>query len=59
MKTISFPDLDLPKELERSIKDLGFEEPTPIQALSIPMLREGVDVIGQAHTGTGKTAAFG
>ena len=40
MKTISFPDLDLPKERERTKKDLGFEEPTPIQALSIPMLRE-------------------
>ncbi len=59
MKTLSFPDLGLSKELARAITDLGFEEPTPIQALAIPMMREGRDVIGQAHTGTGKTAAYG
>lgn len=59
MKTISFPDLELSKELEKAITDLGFEEPTPIQALAIPMLIEGHDVIGQAHTGSGKTAAYG
>jgi ATP-dependent RNA helicase DeaD len=59
MKTVSFPDLDLSKELVRAITDLGFEEPTPIQALAIPMMKEGRDVIGQAHTGTGKTAAYG
>jgi ATP-dependent RNA helicase DeaD len=59
MKTISFPDLELSKELEKAITDLGFEEPTPIQALAIPMMKEGRDVIGQAHTGSGKTAAYG
>ena len=59
MKTISFPDLELSKELEKAIIDLGFEEPTPIQALAIPMMKEGHDVIGQAHTGSGKTAAYG
>jgi len=59
MKTASFSDLALSHELARAISDLGFEEPTPIQALSIPVIRSGKDVIGQAHTGTGKTAAYG
>ncbi len=59
MKTISFNDLAMPEPLERAVKDLGFEEPTPIQSLSIPVIRDGRDMIGQAHTGTGKTAAYG
>jgi ATP-dependent RNA helicase DeaD len=59
MKTISFNDLAMPEPLERAVKDLGFEEPTPIQSLSIPVVRDGRDMIGQAHTGTGKTAAYG
>lgn len=59
MKTISFADLDVPEPLLRAIRDLGFEEPTPIQSLAIPVIREGHDMVGQAHTGTGKTAAFG
>ncbi len=59
MKTLSFEDLALSEELQRAIRDLGFEEPTPIQSLSIPPVRDGRDVIGQAHTGTGKTAAYG
>jgi ATP-dependent RNA helicase DeaD len=58
-KTASFADLALTHEVQRAIGDLGFEEPTPIQSLSIPVIRSGKDVIGQAHTGTGKTAAFG
>ncbi|WP_406657421.1 DEAD/DEAH box helicase [Methanolobus sp. ZRKC2] len=45
--------------MEKGIEDLGFEEPTPIQAQAIPYIMEGRDVIGQAQTGTGKTAAFG
>jgi len=57
--TLSFDDLSLTDEVRRAIKDMGFEEPTPIQALAIPPLMEGKDVIGQAYTGTGKTAAFG
>ncbi|NTV00871.1 MAG: DEAD/DEAH box helicase [Methanoregulaceae archaeon] len=59
MKVISFVDLGLPDPIQKAIKDLGFEEPTPIQSLAIPLLRDGRDVIGQAHTGTGKTAAYG
>jgi ATP-dependent RNA helicase DeaD len=59
MKTISFVDLDLPDPLMRAILDLGFEEPTPIQSLAIPVIRERHDMVGQAHTGTGKTAAYG
>ncbi|MDD1658466.1 MAG: DEAD/DEAH box helicase, partial [Methanomicrobiales archaeon] len=59
MKTTSFDELSLPPELRRAVQDMGFEEPTPIQALAIPAIREGNDVIGQAHTGTGKTAAYG
>ncbi|MCQ8894796.1 MAG: DEAD/DEAH box helicase [Methanolinea sp.] len=59
MKTISFADLGLPEPILHAVRDLGFEEPTPIQALAIPVIRDGRDVVGQAHTGTGKTAAFG
>jgi ATP-dependent RNA helicase DeaD len=57
--TPSFADLRLSPELQKAIRDMGFEEPTPIQSLAIPPIREGKDVIGQAYTGTGKTAAFG
>ena len=59
MKVLSFDDLGLPDSIKKAVKDLGFEEPTPIQSLAIPLLRDGRDVIGQAHTGTGKTAAYG
>ncbi len=59
MKTISFVDLDLPEPLMRAVLDQGFEEPTPIQSLAIPVVRERHDMVGQAHTGTGKTAAYG
>jgi ATP-dependent RNA helicase DeaD len=55
----SFLDLELSPELQKAIRDMGFEEPTPIQLLAIPPIRQGKDVIGQAYTGTGKTAAFG
>jgi len=56
--TPMFKDLALRKELIRAIEDLGYERPTPIQAQSIPVLLSGQDIIGQAQTGTGKTAAF-
>ena len=54
-----FNDLNLSKEIQMAIEDMGFEETTTIQAQSIPYMLEGRDVIGQAPTGTGKTAAFG
>lgn len=59
MPQIKFEDLKLSKELLRAINDMGFEEATPIQAQTIPNILGGEDVIGQAQTGTGKTAAFG
>jgi ATP-dependent RNA helicase DeaD len=55
----AFPDLGLKPELQLALDELGYEEPTPIQAQAIPELLAGHDVIGQAQTGTGKTAAFG
>ena len=59
MQTQSFKDLPLSREIQRSIEELGFESLFPIQAQAIIPLLEGKDVIGQAQTGTGKTAAFG
>ena len=55
---MTFSDLDLRPELARTVADLGYEAPTPIQAAMIPVLLEGRDAIGQARTGTGKTASF-
>jgi ATP-dependent RNA helicase DeaD len=55
----SFSDLGLSEEILRTLVELGYEEPTPIQEQAIPELLAGHDVIGQAQTGTGKTAAFG
>src|SRR5918995_5314315 len=55
----TFRDLGLSKALLQTLEELGYEEPTPIQAQAIPELLGGHDVIGQAQTGTGKTAAFG
>lgn len=57
MKT--FFDFELHHSLTRAISDMGFEEATPIQAQVIPLALTGRDLIGQAQTGTGKTAAFG
>jgi ATP-dependent RNA helicase DeaD len=56
--TLRFEDLGLSEPTLRAIAELGYEEPTPIQARTINRMREGVDVIAQAQTGTGKTAAF-
>ncbi|MBI5640497.1 MAG: DEAD/DEAH box helicase [Nitrospirae bacterium] len=53
-----FEDLKLSPEVVRAIQEMGFEEPTPIQAATIPPALEGRDIIGQAQTGTGKTASF-
>ena len=55
----SFEELGLSPEILGAIKALGFDVPFPIQEAIIPLLWSGSDVIGQAHTGTGKTAAFG
>jgi len=53
-----FNDLHLRPELMQAVADLGYAEPTPIQSAVIPIMLTGADVIGQAQTGTGKTAAF-
>jgi ATP-dependent RNA helicase DeaD len=55
---VSFRDLGLHPDLLTALTDLGYEEPTPIQAEAIPVVVKGADVLGQAATGTGKTAAF-
>ncbi len=54
-----FQELGLSEPVLRSIGDMGFEAPTPVQARAIPCLLQGRDVVAQALTGTGKTAAFG
>ena len=54
----TFDDLGLRPELLKALSALGYEEPTPIQQEAIPPLVEGRDLLGQAATGTGKTAAF-
>src|ERR671914_953173 len=55
----SFRELGLSERVLQTLDELGYEEPTPIQAQAIPELLGGHDVIGQAQTGSGKTAAFG
>ena len=54
----AFNQLALNKSLLKALDEVGYETPSPIQAQTIPLLLEGKDVIGQAQTGTGKTAAF-
>jgi len=56
--TTEFTSLNLRDEITQAITELGYSEPTPIQAALIPIMLTGADVIGQAQTGTGKTAAF-
>lgn len=58
MDRIQFDDFGLTPQVARAIKEMGFEESTPIQTKAIPAIRTGQDVIGQAQTGTGKTCAF-
>lgn len=55
---IEFDDFGLAKPVLKAVKELGYESPSPIQAQAIPILLEGNDLVGQAQTGTGKTAAF-
>jgi len=56
--TTDFTSLNLRGEIMQAITELGYAEPTPIQSGMIPLMLTGVDVVGQAQTGTGKTAAF-
>ncbi len=56
---MTFQEFNFKKALQQSIDDAGFKEPSPIQADAIPVVLNGKDIVGQAHTGTGKTAAFG
>jgi len=56
---MEFDFSQLSEPLRRALKDLGFEKPTPIQKEAIPLALKGYDILGQAATGTGKTAAFG
>ena len=55
----TFADLGLDPDILQAVHDVGYESPSPIQEQAIPLLLEGLDVIGQAQTGSGKTAAFG
>ncbi|MGH2946936.1 MAG: DEAD/DEAH box helicase [Solirubrobacteraceae bacterium] len=55
----TFAELGLSEDLLSALRDVGYETPSPIQEQAIPVLLEGRDVVGQAQTGTGKTAAFG
>lgn len=58
-ETVSFAELGLHPSIVAAITEVGFEEPSPIQQQAIPLVLAGHDIIGQAQTGTGKTAAFG
>ena len=55
----TFKELGLSEEIMKAVADMGFEEPSPIQKEAVPIAMQGKDLIGQAQTGTGKTAAFG
>ena len=55
----TFKELGIAPEILKAVEDMGFEEPSPIQKAAIPIALTGKDLIGQAQTGTGKTAAFG
>ncbi|NLG03242.1 MAG: DEAD/DEAH box helicase [Clostridia bacterium] len=59
MEAMKYEETGLKKEIIRAVEEMGFESMTPIQEQAIPVLVQGKDIIGQAQTGTGKTAAFG
>ena len=59
METVKFEEMGLSEEIQKAVRYIGFEEASPIQAKAIPAMISGIDLIGQAQTGTGKTAAFG
>jgi ATP-dependent RNA helicase DeaD len=56
---MKFNEFDFHADLAKGVKIAGFKEPSPIQEMAIPIISSGSDMVGQAHTGTGKTAAFG
>ncbi len=56
---MKFSEMNLQANVLKAIKEMGFEEPTEIQSKCIPLVKKGIDVIGQSKTGSGKTAAFG
>ena len=58
-KGMRYEDAGIDARILRAVKELGFEHMTPIQEQAIPLFMTGQDIIGQAQTGTGKTAAFG
>jgi len=58
MNRIQFSELSISKEVLKAVIEMGFEEATPIQSMAIPAALTGKDIVGQAQTGTGKTAAF-
>ena len=59
MEIVRFEEMGLSEEIQKAVRYMGFEEASPIQAKAIPAMISGIDLIGQAQTGTGKTAAFG
>ncbi len=59
METPAFSELGLRPELLEAVQDMGFEKPSPVQAMTIPHALEGIDLVGISQTGSGKTAAFG
>ena len=59
METVRFEEMGLSEEIQKAVRYMGFEEASPIQAKAIPAMISGIDLIGQAQTGTCKTAAFG
>ena len=59
MTKLKFNEIDLTDQMRKGISEMGFEEMSPIQEKAIPVVLSGKDIIGQAQTGTGKTAAFG
>ncbi len=56
---MTFQDFNFHRDISKGVKIAGFKEPSPIQKEAIPIISDGKDLVGQAHTGTGKTAAFG
>ena len=56
---MKFNELEIKQEIQKALEEMGFSEMMPIQERVIPLVLDGCDVIGQAQTGTGKTAAFG